>query len=117
MSAGKLPTCPVQDLVDLYHEILPELPGCAVMDGSREKAIRERWEWVLTTSKPDGSRRAETPQQALEWFRAYFTRARDNDFLMGRTPRDDKHKNWKPDIEFLMKTQGLKHVIEKTEAH
>lgn len=84
------------------------------MDDDREKAIKARWEWVLTSTKPDGERRAETPEQAMEWFRNYFQRARENDFLMGASPRDEKHKNWRPDIEFLMKSQGLKQVLEKT---
>lgn len=113
-SPAKLPTCPIDQIVATYHEILPELPKVRVMDKAREKAIRERWAWVLTSTRPDGSRRAEMPEQALEWFRDYFTRARANDFLMGRTPRSGEHANWRPDIEFLCKSQGLKHVIEKT---
>jgi hypothetical protein len=114
LSPAKLPTCKLQAVVDLYHEILPELPGVRVMDSARERAIKDRWEWVLKSTKPDGQRRAETAEQALAWFRSYFELARENDFLMGKTQRDDKHKNWKPDIEFLMKSQGLKQVLEKT---
>lgn len=114
-SAGKLPPCPFDEIVALYHELLPELPGVRVMDKAREKAIRDRWAWVLTSNRPDGSRRAENVQQGLDWFREYFGRTRDNDFLMGRTPRSGEHANWRPDIEFLCKSQGLKHVLEKTQ--
>jgi hypothetical protein len=84
------------------------------MDKAREKAIRDRWQWVLTSTKPDGTRRATTADEALTWFRSYFERARDNDFLMGRTPKAPGHENWKPDIEYLMKSAGLKQVLEKT---
>ena len=101
-------------MVDLYHEVLPELPSVRVMDKAREKAIRDRWQWVLSSSKPDGSRRAATSAEALDWFRSYFGRARENDFLMGRTPKTPGHENWKPDIEYLMKSAGLKQVLEKT---
>jgi hypothetical protein len=113
--ASKLPTCPVDLIAKAYHEILPELPDVRLMDDGRKKAIKDRWKWVLTTTKPDGTRRAETKEQATEWFRSYFERARDNDFLMGRTPRTNGHTNWKCDIDFLMTTKGLKQVIEKTE--
>lgn len=113
--ASKLPTCPVDLIAKAYHEILPELPDVRMMDDGRKKAIKDRWKWVLTTTKPDGTRRAETKEQATEWFRSYFERARDNDFLMGRTPRTNGHTNWKCDIDFLMTTKGLKQVIEKTE--
>jgi len=114
MSPAKLPTCPVASIVKAYHEILPDLPRVRVMDNGREKAIRERWKWVLTSKKPDGSPRAADSDQAAEWFKMYFERARDNDFLMGRTGRQGEHQNWRPDIDYLMTTKGLKQVIEKT---
>lgn len=113
-SSAKLPTCHPDRVVTIYHEVLPELPGVRVMDKAREKAIRDRWDWVLSSTKPDGTRRATTSDEALDWFRSYFLRARDNDFLMGRTPRSGEHANWKPDIEYLMKSGGLKQVLEKT---
>lgn len=113
--ASKLPTCPVDLIAKAYHEILPELPSVRMMDDGRKKAIKDRWKWVLTTKKPDGTRRAETVEQATDWFKSYFERARDNDFLMGRTPRTNGHTGWKCDIDFLMTTKGLKQVIEKTE--
>lgn len=115
-SAAKPPTCPYDAIVALYLELLPELPGVRVMDDERKKGLRKRWEWVLTTSKPDGARRAETAEQGLEWFRSYFELARDNDFLMGRSKRGTEHGNWKCDIDFLMTTKGLKQVLERTEA-
>lgn len=113
-STARLPTCHPDQVVAIYHEVLPELPGVRVMDKAREKAIRERWQWVLSSTKPDGTRRATTADEAFEWFRSYFLRARENDFLMGRTPRSGEHANWKPDIEYLMKSSGLKQVLEKT---
>lgn len=113
-SAGKLPTCPTQAIVDLYHEVLPTLPKVRLHTKARVKAIHKIWEWVLTSSKADNTRRAETPEQALTWFRNYFNRASENDFLMGRTPRGGEHANWQCDIDFLMTDRGMTHVIEKT---
>lgn len=113
-SPAKLTTCPLDQIVAVYHEVLPELPKVRVMDKAREKAIRERWAWVMSSTRPDGTRRAETLEQGLTWFREYFGLTRENDFLMGRTPRSGEHANWRPDIEFLCKSQGLKHVLEKT---
>lgn len=113
-SAAKLPPCPAEAIVAKYHEVLPELPKVRVMDAKRQKGMRELWAWVFTSTKPDGTRRAETADQALQWVGSYFERARDNDFLMGRTPRSGEHANWKCDIDFLMTSRGLKHVLEKT---
>lgn len=113
-SAAKLPTCPVEKIIESYQAILPELPGVRVIDKDREKLLKERWEWVLTSTKPDGTRRAENEEQATEWFKSYFEMTRESDFLMGRTPRTNGHQNWQCDIDYLMTTKGLKQVIEKT---
>lgn len=107
-------SCPVESIVDAYHEALPELPRAKVMRDSRVKAIKAMWQWVMTSTKSDGNRRAETAEQGLDWFRQYFSRVRSNDFLMGRTQRSAEHANWRPDIDYLMTDRGLKQVIEKT---
>jgi hypothetical protein len=113
-SADKLPPCQPQAVIDLYHEALPELPGVRLMTDKRRKAIGGFWRWVLTSKKTDGSRRAQTADQALTWIRSYFERATDNDFLMGRGRRSDEHANWQCDFDFLLTEKGMKHVIEKT---
>lgn len=109
-----LPNCNAQAVVDAYHTVLPELPKVRLMNDARRKAIRKLWQWVLTSKKTDNTPRAETAEQALEWIRGYFTRARDNDFLMGRGMRSGEHANWQCDLDFLLTDKGMKHVIEKT---
>ncbi|WEM01126.1 hypothetical protein [Delftia tsuruhatensis] len=109
-----LPNCPVQDLVDLYHEILPELPKVRLLNDGRRKAVAKLWKFALTTNKSDGTPRAETAEQAVAWMRGYFGRARDNDFLMGRGYRSGDHASWQCDLDFLLSEKGMKHVLEKT---
>lgn len=113
-SAAKLPTCPTQVLIDLYHEILPDLPKVRLHTKDRTRALQKTWTWCLTSIRSDGMRRAETNEQAVQWFRDYFARAGQNDFLMGRTPRSGEHANWRCDLDFLLTDRGMKHVIEKT---
>jgi uncharacterized protein YdaU (DUF1376 family) len=115
-SPAKLPTCPTQDLIDIYHEVLPSLPKCKLLPKKRADALRRTWAWVLTSTKPDKTRRAETADQAVGWFREYFTRAQENDFLMGKTPRSAEHAGWKCDMDYLLTDSGMKQVIEKTGA-
>lgn len=113
-SFPKIPTCPTQSIVDLYHAALPELPTVRLMPDSRKKAISSFWKFVMTSAKTDGSRRAKTEAEALAWIDEYFTRARDNDFLMSRGAKSSGHDNWQCDIDFLLTDKGRKHVIEKT---
>lgn len=110
-----LPVCPVQKVVDLYHEVLPELPKVRLLNDGRRRAVSKVWKWVLTSAKTDGQPRATNAAEALDWLRQYFTIARGNDFLMGRSPRSGEHANWQCDLDFLLTDRGMKHVIEKTQ--
>lgn len=110
-----LPICPVQKVVDLYHEVLPELPRVRLLNDGRRRAVGKLWKWVLTSKKTDGNARATNAEEALAWIRQYFTIARGNDFLMGRTVRTGEHANWQCDLDFLLTDRGMKHVIEKTQ--
>jgi hypothetical protein len=114
VARGDLPQCNPQSIVALYHEVLPELPAVRLMNEARKKALGKLWRFVLTSTKTDGTRRAYDADQAMTWLRDYFSRARDNDFLMGRTGRVGEHSNWQCDLDFLLTDKGMKHVIEKT---
>lgn len=112
--AGGLPKVPIDQVLSAYHEILPDLPQARIMDDRRRKAIASFWRWVLTSKKTDGTPRAACADEAVEWTRAYFARASENDFLMGRGTRSAGHENWRCDLEFLLSEKGRRHVIEKT---
>lgn len=114
--AADTPPCPYEQIVQAYHEVLPELPGVRVLkpSGRRQKAIAETWKWVLTSIKADGQRRATTKEEGIAWFREYFVRARDSDWIMGRVQRGLGHQNWEADIDYLCSEAGMKRVIEKT---
>lgn len=116
-SSSAMPTvpCPYDQIVDAYHDRLPSLPRAKLMSPSRQKALRGFWAWVLSSHKTDGTRRATTPAEALQWIGDYFARAASNDFLMGRTERSGAHANWRCDLDFLLGEKGRKQVIERTE--
>lgn len=112
----RTPNCPNEKIVDLFHEVLPELPRVKVVDTKNRKAkLAEFWRWVLTSTRTDGARRATTAEEALAWTKAYFERARQNDFLMGNTPRAAGHETWRCTLDFLLSEKGRLQVIERTE--
>lgn len=112
----KLPTCPHDEIVDAYHEILPELPRVLLMDAKgRKDKISDFWRWVLTSKRSNGTRRAETTEQAVAFIRTYFERARSNDFIMNRGVRSEAHANWRADLEYVIGDKGRIQVIERTE--
>ncbi|MEF8689408.1 UNVERIFIED_CONTAM: hypothetical protein NO986_18245 [Comamonas sp. A-3] len=113
-SDDKLPPCPVDAIVGLYHEQLPDLPRVRLLSDKRKRALRKVWRWVLTSKKSDGMPRATTADEACAWLRGYFHRATKNDFLMGRGQRSAEHAGWQCDLDFLLTDRGMQHVIEKT---
>lgn len=115
-ASDQLPACPFDDIVSVYHEVLPELPGVMVIKpgGDRHKAVATLWNWVLTSVRNGNVRRATNRAEGLAWIRDYFTRARDNDFIMGREKRGVGHENWEADLDYLCTERGMKRVIEKT---
>ena len=109
----KYPPTPYAEIVDLYHDRLPTLPKAVLKTAKREKATRVFWQWVLSSTKSDGQRRATTADQALTWIAGFFERAATNDFLLGNRPGKG-HEDWRADFDFLLTERGRKHVIERT---
>ena len=76
----KISACPYQEIVKLYHEILPELPTVKVLNKTRKAYLRSRWREIL--SKPEllsifvpeheDMLMASEKQKGLLWFRRYF---------------------------------------------
>ena len=113
-TAGTIP-CPYQAIVDAYHLALPGLPTVKLMPVKRQAAMRKLWGWILSSKKADGTRRAQSRDEALAWVAGYFGHAANNDFLMGRSGRTTEHAGWQCDIDFLLSERGMKIVIEKTQ--
>jgi hypothetical protein len=93
----KSPPCPYQKILEIYHEVLPELPGVPVLTDTRERTIRSLW-----LHKPD-----------LDWWRDYFQDVRRSDFLMGRSkPGAGRTKPFMADLEWLVKPGNFAKVYE-----
>ena len=112
----KIPDCPVQKIIDAYHDQLPTLPNVVVVGSRRKKAIVRFWAWVMSSKKSDGTHRAANADEGLAWVQAYFGRAAKNDFVTGKTQRSKGHENWEATIDFLVQENAIAMVIERTKA-
>lgn len=54
------------------------------------------------------ARISEHPDVA--WWLEYFTSIAASDFLMGRTPRDAAHANWRPTIDWALTPSSVVKV-------
>jgi len=96
-----VPSAPIQEIVELYNTILPELPQTVVVNDSRKRAIAARWREVVTADKLDR-------QGGLDFFKWYFEMVKTSKFLTG------KSKDWKADMDFLFNPSKFPRVIEGT---
>ena len=100
----KRPACPTEKIVALYHENLPTLARCEILNTTRKSHISARWSEVCGESK-------YSREQGLEWFSWYFQRVASSKFLMGKA----NGKNGNPfrcTLDFLMMPEKFARVIE-----
>jgi hypothetical protein len=100
----RLPSCPTDRLVDLYHKHLPMLPRVEVMNDGRRRTLSARWREVVTDK--DIAKSPDPRQAALEFFDWYFEHAAQSAFLTGRA------KNWRADFDFLTTPSKFAKVVE-----
>ena len=100
----RLPPCPTQELVDLYHHHLPMLPRVEVLNDGRRRALSARWREVVTDK--DIAKTESPKSAAVDFFGWYFGHASRSAFLTGRA------KNWRADFDFLITPSKFAKVIE-----
>lgn len=71
-------------------------PKCAVLSSTRKTKLRHRLR----------------DAGGLSGWETALKKAAASDFLMGRTTRDEKHSNWRFDIEFLLRQDRFAKLME-----
>jgi hypothetical protein len=85
---------PFQAVVDLFNELLPELPPVQLVTEERKKAMKARWN---TSEKT----------QNLDWWKEFFSHIRQSDFLMGK-----KVDDFNATFDWIMKKSNFVKIIE-----
>lgn len=94
------PTCPVQDIVNLFNRLLtPQLPAVVLVSESRKKQVRARW----TQSDV---------HQSLDFWTAYFATVAESDFLMGRLQGKQGSAPFRATFDWLINAANFVKVVE-----
>lgn len=107
--AAKRPSCPVQEIVKLYHATLPECPQVKILSKSRERAVHARWGEIGDRLREQG--RPSDKAARMEYLTAFFNRAAESDFLQGRRALRDG-STYIVTFDKLMSPSGFLGVIE-----
>jgi len=94
------PPCPHQQIIDLYHEVLPELPAVKVWTDKRRKMLGARW-------------REDRKRQSLTYWRRFFAFVACSDFLTGRLPPNPGRAPWRASLDWLINAENFVKVIEE----
>jgi len=89
--------CPHQQIIELYHMVLPTLRKVKIWNKGRAAALRQRW--------------LEDPnRQCLEFWSDFFDQVSKSDFLTGRCPGRDGP--FHADLEWLLSPKHFVNVLE-----
>lgn len=102
--------CPYQQIVDLYHECMPNNPRVAKLDASRKANIKARWdECARGIGKMFGYK---TVEEGLSCWRDIFEICAASKFLTGQSPATNGHKPFIADIDFIFSASKFTRIIE-----
>lgn len=97
--AGKpADSCPHQEIIDLYHRILPMGRQVRIWNESRRTKLRARW-------------REDIKRQSLAWWERFFTYVAESDFLTGKTGATGRPP-FEVDLEWIVTPANLVKIIE-----
>lgn len=103
---SKAPPCPHQQIIALYHELLPELPNIKIWDGDRQKNLTARWRERWKAGK------FSTQEEGMAYFRRLFTYiGRDCDWLMGRVVGNNG-KAFFASLDWMVLPRNFAKIIE-----
>lgn len=88
---------PFFDIVNLYHQKLPELPSVVKLTASRKSHIRQRWIEDL---------------KDLDAWGKYFDIIRTSPFLMGKVKPTNGHRQFRATLDWLCNSENICNVME-----
>ena len=107
---GDVSRCPVEDIIGLYHDLMPDNPKCKVLNPARRAAVKARWlEASRLTCRPFGY---ATREGGLAAWRSFFETCAESPFLTGKTKPQPGRPPFFADVDFLFSPSGFAKCIE-----
>jgi len=97
--------CPVEELLQIFHDECKSLPRVLMLSATRKKHLVSRWRDV------DAEDNLKTKEEGLDIFRQIFQRVHKSDFLSGRT-QNRNGRAWKASFDWLILPTNFLKVCE-----
>ncbi|WP_018229672.1 hypothetical protein [Methyloversatilis universalis] len=95
----RIPDCPHQQIIELYHQALPTGTRVRVWSGARVKHLQARW-------------REDTKRQNVEWWQRFFAYCAQSEFLTGQTQPANGRDPFVVSLDWLVSPQNFAKCIE-----
>jgi uncharacterized protein YdaU (DUF1376 family) len=104
---SKIPPCPHNEIINIYHEVLPELPRVVSWNKTRESYLKQRWRQMFVEFE------CKDTEDGLDWFRNdFFVFVKGSKFLTGKVVSKDR-KPFLADLEWMIKPTNFTKIIER----
>lgn len=90
--------CPHQEIIDLYHRVLPMGRQVRLWTAAREAKLRARW-------------REDVKRQSLEWWARLFAYIAESDFLTGKSHAPGRAP-FELDLEWIVTPGNMVKIVE-----
>src|SRR3990172_8673486 len=97
LAIGK-PNCPHQEVINLYHEILPNNPMIRDWTPARQALLKARWN-------------EDSERQNLDYWRSFFEYVAKSSFLTGKTTGQNG-RGFNPGLDWILKAENFAKVRE-----
>lgn len=92
------PACPHQQIIALYHELLPANPAIRDWTDNRAALLRARWN-------------EDAKRQNLDYWKRFFAFIAESEFLTGRKVGKDG-RTFTPGLEWIVKPENFSKIRE-----
>lgn len=93
-----VPPCPHSEIIDLYHDTLPELPN----------VIKSRWSGSTRAKNLVARWREDKRHQDLEFWKWLFESMKGNGFWLGENGR-----GWRADLGWIVKRENFDKILQQ----
>jgi len=101
---------PYQLVADEYNKLFADIVGFGRLEKltkQRISAIKKMWNF--DTKNQDANKLTNN----IDYWQRYFSHCSTIPFFQDNYPRDEKHKDWRPNFDFVMKEKTLIDIKEK----
>lgn len=95
----KIDDCPQQEIISLFHAILPECPKVRIWTDRCKAQLRARW-------------REDKKRQSLHFWQELFEYIRESDFLMGKKAPSANFRRFIVTLRWIVTADKFSKLIE-----